>query len=369
MPPLVIDGPIDEKRLHSITDLVRDVLHVPFAAIYVEETLRALDIDALVNGTTTVLREFCDEVLAASGPVTRPLAMPTSQDAPNADLGGLRFLGGTALRGATANPVGVLIIGDTQLRSLRIAELATLHRLGHVVEQLVSFRAELRRGAEIQRLISGAEPAVPTWERAAACLPASQVSGSFLDWHTDGDSRLLVTMADVMGSGVGAGLLAATIRAAVRGATATHDFSRAIDAAATLLSPDLEAAGALCTLFLARCGADRSIDYINAGNAHGFIVGPGRTPRVLSSGLPLGLIAGHRWEPSTVQLGPADILLVVSEGVLSLHGGLEATLVAAQLAVNECTSLRELPLQLASPARSARRSSDVTVVALRPQLT
>jgi hypothetical protein len=60
------------------------------------------------------------------------------------------------------------------------------------------------------------------------------------------------------------------------------------------------------------------------------------------------------------------VLLVVSEGVLTLHGGLERTLVAAQLAINEGTALRELPSRLASPARSAGRRGDLTVVALRP---
>jgi hypothetical protein len=367
MPRVVIEGPIDEKRLHSITDLVRDVLRVPFAAIYVEETLRALEIDTLVNGTTTVLSDFCDEVIAADGPVARTLPLPTNPGAQLADLADLRFLAGTALRGDTASPIGVLIIGDTEQRRLGLSELATLHRLGHVVEQLLSFRAELRRGAEIQRsLVSGVEPAVPTWERAAVCLPASQVGGSFLDWHTDEESRLLITMADVMGSGVGAGLLAATIRAVVRSTTATHGFPDTVDAAATLLMADLEAAGALCTLFAARCGAAGTVDYINAGNAHGFIISPGRLPHVLDSGLPVGLVAGQRWEASRVRLRPQDVLLVVSEGVLTLHGGLERTLVAAQLAINEGTALRELPSRLASPARSAGRRGDLTVVALRP---
>lgn len=368
MPRLVIDGPIDEKRLRSITDLVRDVLRVPFAAIYAEDTLRALDIDSLVNENSTFLRDFCDEVLDAEGPVTRSTAVPVSPDPRNADLSDLRFLGGTALRGLTANPVGVLIIGDTEPRTLRIQELATLHRLGHVVEQLMSFRAELRRGAEIQRsFLVGAEPSVPTWEHASICLSANQVGGSFLDWYTDEQSRLLLTMADVMGSGVGAGLLAATVRAVIRSTTAAHGFREATDAAAGLLRSDLEAAGALCTLFYARCGAEGAIDYVSAGNAHGVVVSRGRTPRSLGSGLPLGLITGQRWEPTSTQLSSDEVLLVVSEGVLSLYGGLESTLVAAQLAIHQCDGLKELPARLTARARSSRRPNDLTVVALRPR--
>jgi hypothetical protein len=313
------------------------------------------------------VRDFCEDVLAASGPVTRPITPPIPAAPAMDELDELRFLAGIALRGATANPIGVLIIGDSRPRRLELAELSTLHRLGHVVEQLLSFRAELRRGAEIQRSFrSGTEPAVPTWEKAAVCLPAGQVGGSFLDWHTDEESRLLATMADVMGSGVGAGLLAATVRAVLRTTTATHGFSRAVDAAAALLAPDLEAAGALCTLFFGRFGPTGAVDYVNAGNAHGFVVSPGRTPRVLASGLPLGVVAGTRWEPTTVRLRPADTLLVVSEAVLSLHGGLEGTLVAAQLAVNDDEPLRELPLRLSARARTARRAGDVTVAAVRP---
>jgi serine phosphatase RsbU (regulator of sigma subunit) len=324
----------------------------------------------LIDPPSRILLDFCEQVLAADGPITsNDLGMPSASRSDRFRLGDLRFLAGIALRGTTANAIGVLLIGDVQPRRTGIAELGTLHRLGHIVEQFIGYRAELRRGADVQRsLRASAHRDVPDWDCAGVSLPASHIGGSYLDWHVDDQQQLTVTVADVLGNGAGAGILAATVRAAIRSATSSYGFHGAMDAAAAILEADLEASGGLATVFHARCAADGVIDYVNAGHPLSFRIGPNGASVLSASGLPLGITAAGNWTTGRLSLRATDSLVVVSDGVVRMHGGVEQTVAAAERAVHETPAVNDIALRLSSPSSTRRRPADVTVVVLRPRV-
>jgi serine phosphatase RsbU (regulator of sigma subunit) len=153
----------------------------------------------------------------------------------------------------------------------------------------------------------------------------------------------------------------------IRSTTSSHGFHGAIDAAAALLETDLDATGGLATVFHARCAAGGVIDYVNAGHPLSCVVGPGGARMLSESGLPLGIAASGNWAAGRLSLDHSEFLIVASDGVVRMHGGVEETLAAAQRAVQETGEVNEVAMRLSSPSSARRRPADVTVVVLRPR--
>src|SRR5207249_1848609 len=84
-----------------------------------------------------------------------------------------------------------------------------------IVEDISERRRQLDQAAEIQRgLLPRTTPPLQGYELAGACCPAQEVAGDFYDWTLSEDGgHLDLTVADVMGKGLGSGLVMATVRA------------------------------------------------------------------------------------------------------------------------------------------------------------
>jgi two-component system sporulation sensor kinase A len=108
--------------------------------------------------------------------------------------------------------------------------------------------AEFQRTAEVQaQLLPHVAPNCAGYEFAGICLPARRVGGDFFDWPSDGNAVRL-SLGDVMGKGMPAALLTATVRAALR--AVTHlPVSEAVAAVNRALTPDLAQTDSFITLF------------------------------------------------------------------------------------------------------------------------
>src|SRR6185369_14974069 len=83
-------------------------------------------------------------------------------------------------------------------------------------ERRCILQAELTCAAAVQaKLLPRSTPDLPGFEIAARCVPAHQVGGDFYDWQEMAPGILSVTLGDVMGNGMAAAMLMATVRAAV----------------------------------------------------------------------------------------------------------------------------------------------------------
>jgi hypothetical protein len=87
-----------------------------------------------------------------------------------------------------------------------------------------------------------------------------------------------------------------------------------------------------------------------------------------ASGLPLGITAAGNWTTGRLTLHATESLVVVSDGVVRMHGGPDETVAAAQRAVRETPGVNDIALRLSSPTSMRRRPADVTVVVLRPRV-
>jgi sigma-B regulation protein RsbU (phosphoserine phosphatase) len=232
--------------------------------------------------------------------------------------------------------------------------------------------AELARAGRVQAdLLPATVPTVPGFDLAARCLPARAVGGDFYDWQT-GAGGLTVSMGDVMGKGMPAALLMATVRSALRTVALRHPPAVAIRLTAAAVASDLSRWGGFVTLFHAQLdAASRRLSFVDAG--HGCVFVRRANGEVLSlppRGLPLGIAGlspdGTDYEAGEVDLQPGDTLVVYSDGLLDADPDLRLDRDAIGASLDGRESAAEMVSRLvALPRLDGPPSDDLTVVVLR----
>jgi serine phosphatase RsbU (regulator of sigma subunit) len=214
-------------------------------------------------------------------------------------------------------PVEKVELGARVDTLLRARDLSLLNAsLRHQLE------LELARAAEVQAaLLPRVAPTLPGIDVAARCVPAREVSGDFFDWQL-GDDAIVLTVGDVMGKGMPAALLAATVRAALRSVARQYSPGPALDLVRESLSGDLEHTSSFVTLFHARLavGSDE-VRYVDAGHGHAFVRRRGgEIERLARSGRPVGFPAAAPYRESAIRLAEGDVLFIHSDGLVEGAG-------------------------------------------------
>ena len=275
----------------------------------------------------------------------------------------VRFYAGYPLEAPGGERLGAICLIDSLPRSFSPEEEVLLRDLAVWVQNDLYANQELDRAAEVQRsLLPKKLVSLPGFEVAGGCTPARAVGGDFYDWYPVGEGAAF-TLADVMGKGIGAAILAATVRAMLRAGSRLDDIRDVVQAAATTLEPDLEEAGSFVTLFHARLDMDTGVvRYIDAGHGLSLVVRvDGSSERLSSSSLPLGVGPDMEWGEESVRLGFGDVLVSVSDGVLDLFDGTLAALEAVEVIVRASESAQAVVDQLMSRA-SLVATDDVTAI-------
>ncbi|MFT2693183.1 PP2C family protein-serine/threonine phosphatase [Clavibacter zhangzhiyongii] len=229
-------------------------------------------------------------------------------------------------------------------------------------------RQELVEGGGVQRrLLPQTVPDIAGYEVAGTCVPSGAVSGDFFDWQRTPDG-LVVTLADVMGKGVGAAMIAATVRAALRVALPAHDPGGTMTVVDRAVESDLDANDAFVTLLHLRLDAPSGeIQLVDAGHGLGVVCrADGSREPIPSRNLPLGALGTQDWAVTTVRLDPGDLLLICSDGVLDLFDGTLASMdLAALTAMSTASTAAQAVASLTRLAADGTPPDDVTVVAIR----
>ena len=330
----VVEGGAEE-RFDRITRIAREAFGVSGSFLNLAGldtiTIKSQQSDDAFGPTIPLQDTFCGRTLGVDGPVVVPDAradvrysdMPMVVDDPN-----VRFYAGVPLRvGDDDVKVGTLCLIDPTPRTLEPDDLALLEELGVWAER------ELAAGADEDRLrtvLTGLQPsalALPGYRVGGMSVPHGVVSGDFHDWRVDGDD-LVVTVADVMGKGMSAGLLAATIRGALL-ARGSEPTDRAVAALEAQVGPDLSRAESFATMFHGRLTpATGRMTFTDAGHGLAIQLHADGTETVLRSyDLPIGLHpVGADRVTGTLELEAGDVLLLVSDGALELWDSTLASL-------------------------------------------
>lgn len=188
-----------------------------------------------------------------------------------------------------------------------------------IVENVTERRRQTELAANIQRqLLPQAGLQIPGYELAGLCLPASDVAGDFYDWVVTDGGCVDLTVADVMGKGVGAGLVMATLRAVLRAAPAgLPPAERVRIAAESMVGIDV---GLFVTMFHARLDpATGLLRYVDAGHGYCCIRRPdGELVRLEVCSMPLGVTELSEMREGTGWLEPGDTLVVFSDGLVEM---------------------------------------------------
>ena len=227
---------------------------------------------------------------------------------------------------------------------------------------------EMDRAVEVQRaLVPNQLPATPGWTFGTANTPARQIGGDFYDVRVHRPS-IVLSLGDVMGKGIDAGMLAAATRTALRSQDPEMTPSAVVTSAAGILEGDLRRISAFVTLAYVLVDIDSGdFRFADAGHGLHYVIRTksGRVERLSSQDMPVGV--GNHWQEISDRLAPGDMILLVSDGVLDLWGG---SLQGLEEAISRCangngTNPQAVVDHLCANTGELLDGDDVTAVALR----
>jgi serine phosphatase RsbU (regulator of sigma subunit) len=176
---------------------------------------------------------------------------------------------------------------------------------------------QLQIARRIQRsLLPETIPSVPGLELSARIRFCLEVAGDFYDLITLPDGRLMLTVGDVSGKGVGPALLMANLQASIRAMSGTGIELAGLVTRLNRLVFEASPAEYFITLFAAVYDPPtRSLEWVNAGHNPPLLLGR-RGRRLLDEG---GLLLGVNVDAAYVSAGavlePGDLLLMYTDGV------------------------------------------------------
>ena len=227
---------------------------------------------------------------------------------------------------------------------------------------------ELVYAAEIQaKLLPRTYPRVPKFDIAAQCLPAKQVGGDFFDWQEVSEGVWTLTLGDVMGKGMAAAMLMATVRAALRSVTQHHSPAKALELAEQALRSDLDNSDSFVTIFHGKLDSrDRSLTFVDCGHGYAFVIrNDGAVVDLIPRGLPVGVPDQKLFEEGCICFEPGDRLVLYSDGLIDARPELALDNVLLAESLRGATTAQEMVCRLISlTEQKGPMPDDITILAV-----
>jgi sigma-B regulation protein RsbU (phosphoserine phosphatase) len=251
------------------------------------------------------------------------------------------FVAGRIAAPITALERGVLEVGggdldariDESAPTVEIRNLAgSFNRmtadLRSVVDRLAVEKSERQRiehdldiARRIQQgLLPTAKPDLAEYDIAGWSRAANKTGGDYYDWQRLPDGRILVSLADVSGHGIGPALVAAVCRAYARASVAANEneLDRIVNRLNDLLVEDMPDGRFVTFAGVLLDPARHRAQMLSAGHGPLFrcLYAAGELMESGADGLPLGLMADGDYGPSDeFPLDPGDSILLVTDGL------------------------------------------------------
>jgi len=365
----VLDTP-REERFDRLVELVKELFRVPVAAVTLidEERLWAKASTGLPSNQMPRRDSVCTVTIERDEALVVPdLAVDDRfNESPTLMASNLRFYAGQPLH-AGEHRVGVLCVMGYEEREMNDAELRLLRTLADWVEAELATENEMHRAALLQRALRPRSAIrLPGFEVAGHCVTARHVGGDFYDWFMAKGS-LHIFAGDVMGKGIGAALIASSVRAVLRGAARFISIDEAFNRTAYDLDQDLGDTSTFVTAFGACLDpATGRGQYVDAGHGLAVILDSESVPRRLTSGgLPIGAISGDHWQAHDFVLEKGDVLVVVSDGILDFFDDPNEGLAALSELGERRLSAQGMVDELTAFVERSGPVDDVTVVVVK----
>jgi serine phosphatase RsbU (regulator of sigma subunit) len=183
-------------------------------------------------------------------------------------------------------------------------------------DALARLEADLRSVQEANRSFLSV-PSTPEWDVGLYYRPARILSGDFYDWDAmPGGREVSLTIGDVAGKGLPAGLLRATLQAVVR--TLSHErlpVGRILERAHRHFK-DLAATTRMASLFHGVLSEDGGLQYASAGHLPPLLRrDSGAWESLEATGPVLGVLDDPSWREERTEIQPGDLLLLYTDGI------------------------------------------------------
>lgn len=319
----ILDTPPD-ARVDRVTKLAQELFDVPMVSVTLLDRDRQWRKSQIGLGGNEAPREgaFCDATVRGVGSMIVEDASTDAVFADNPFVVGdphLRFYAGHPLAAPGGEQVGTLCILDTRPRTLDAKQRTLLRELAQWVQSELMREDEIDRAVAVQTAVLTTEaPRVPGYTLAASATPAGELMGDVYDWY-EHDGRLRVTLADVMGKGAGAAMIAAGVRASLRTAR-DRDILDAVAEVDRILEEDIGGSNIFVTGVHAELDLESgALTFVDAGHSLAFIMRrDGRLEALQSTGIPLGMDFGERRTAGRASLEIGEAYMVCSDGLLDV---------------------------------------------------
>lgn len=264
--------------------------------------------------------------------------------------------------------VGSICIMDSRPRALTDEQEVSLQGFAMVVQTELERRQGRGRAIEVHRaLLPAPISSIPGYQVAGVCVPWRVVGGDYYDWTLFESGELVVSVGDVMGKGISAAVIMASVRAAFKTLELRSSLAQIVSDVAHALDDDLARSGSFVTVFHALIDLSTGdMEYVDAGNGLAIIIqADGSFTRLPVRGIPIGVDVENVWTSGRARLQRGDTLLIVSDGLWrALGGNLDARndIIARVLAFDDLAQGLD---DLLDRVRPHDALDDITALALR----
>ncbi len=236
-------------------------------------------------------------------PPVRGISAPASQS--GVSLNAITLLIGGLVAGAVA-------------REIRKHVQAAL-REAETKRNLEILQHDLQVARSIQQsLLPQETPHIAGYEIAGWNRPADDTGGDYFDWKTLPNGKIVISLADVTGHGIGPALLASVCHAYARSRFSTEqDLPTALERINQDLGADLTTGRFVTFVAAICCPGSSDIEMLSAGHGPTFIYShpEDRFTEMNAQALPFGILPSFNSDPPEhVHLHSGDLLLLATDG-------------------------------------------------------
>jgi serine phosphatase RsbU (regulator of sigma subunit) len=237
--------------------------------------------------------------------------------------------------------IGVLVVGRREGNYFTAGQLNLVRTVGDYLA-IACTTAELQQQREAQQrvarefqiaasiqqsLLPRQMPVLPGWQVEGRCQSASEVGGDYFDVIDHPGRGFLVVIADVMGKGLPAALLATIFRTSVRARPdLAADPGRLLTVINQQLYGDLAELDMFITAQIAWCEtATGRLRMASAGqgDALRLIAGAGSQPAQplrCRGGMPVGILPETAYITEDFAIGVGDLVIFLTDGLYEIEG-------------------------------------------------
>ena len=247
----------------------------------------------------------------------------------------------------------------------------------------VTMKRDLEIAREIQRwLVPESPPQAPGVDIAFSTRPANTVAGDYYDAilrsRIEGQSQqLLLAVADVAGKSVPAAMLMATFQASFRALEGNGEgFAELVRGMNRYACANSLNGLRFTTAFLAQIDlSTHEMEYTSAGHNPPLLRrSSGAMEKLEAGGLPFGIEPDEKYERGAARLGPGDLLVIYTDGVVEAVNEreeqfevkrLQEIVAATPASESAAATLARLTAAVDAFAGQARQYDDITCLILR----